>query len=75
MPTKANRKVTKDNVSHKKISKFLEKCYRTAIGVKVPEEIKKFYYREDYACMIWTKLEREGKLAATYPLFQADMAR
>lgn len=59
----SRRRDTKDNNAYKRLSKIFKDCYRTLNGEKVPEEVRRHSYKENYFLMIATLLERQGKLA------------
>jgi hypothetical protein len=68
-----SRSKTNDNVAHKRVTKFLQDSYREVTKEKVPADIKKFYFREDYSLKIWTLLEKRGKLETSFTHFENSM--
>jgi hypothetical protein len=71
----ARRRTTKDNIAYKRLSKLMKDCYRTLTGEKVPEEVRKHSYKENYFLMVVTLLEKEGKLSKAEDLFDQAMTR
>jgi hypothetical protein len=72
-PKNSKRSSIKDNIAYKRISKIMQDCYRSLTGTKVPLEIKRHYYKENYFLMLITLLEKEGKLWDVEGLFQERM--
>ncbi len=51
----------------------MKDCYRQLTGEKVPEEVRKYSYKENYFLMIVTLIERQGKLQEAERLFEEKM--